>query len=77
MLNRRKFLKLFGLTSLALSFLPTIFMKQPFSKHYTDIETKSRVKNRLYGSPRRGCSTPDLAFENQEKRAKGLRDLVG
>lgn len=76
MLNRRKFLKLFGLTSLALSFLPTIFVKQPFSKQFAGFETESRVRNWLYGSPRRGCSTPDLAFESQVKRAEGLREFV-
>ena len=76
MLNRRKFLKLFGLASLALSVLPSIFVKESFSQSLEGPKEKSDVKNWLYGSPRRGCSTPDLAFESQGKRAEGLRELV-
>jgi hypothetical protein len=76
MLSRRKFLKLFGFASLAISFLPTVFVGNSFSRPLEEARGKSNLKNWLYGSPRRGCSTPDLAFENQSKRAEGLREFV-
>jgi len=76
MLSRRKFLKILGFASLAFSLLPTIFLKRSFAKSFEQVETKLRVRNWLYGSPRRGCSTPDLAFEYHRKRAKGLKDFV-
>jgi len=76
MLSRRKFLKVFGFASLAFSFLPTIFVRRSFSKSLEDIEAKFRVRNWLYGSPRRGCSTPDLTFEYHGKRVEGLKDFA-
>jgi hypothetical protein len=76
MLSRRKFLKLFGLASLTFSLLPSIFVGKSFSQPLEEVRGKSNLKNWLYGSPRRGCSTPDLAFENQSKRAEGLREFV-
>jgi len=76
MLSRRKFLKILGFASLAFSLLPTIFLKRSLAKSFERVETKLRVRNWLYGSPRRGCSTPDLAFEYHRKGVKGLRDFV-
>ena len=76
MLSRRKFLKILGFASLAFSLLPTIFLKRSLAKSFERVETKFRVRNWLYGSPRRGCSTPDLGFECDRKRVKGLKDFV-
>lgn len=76
MLSRRKFLKIFGLASLAFSLVPTIFARRSFSKPFEATKTKFGVKNWLYGSPRRGCSAPDLAFECQKKKEEGLKDFL-
>ena len=76
MLSRRKFLKVFGFASLAFSLLPTVFVKRSFSKSFEEKEAKFRVRKWLYGSPRRGCSTPDLTFEYHGKRVEGLKDFV-
>jgi hypothetical protein len=76
MLSRRKFLKLFGFASLTLSLLPSIFVREPCSQPLEDTRGRSKGKNWLYGSPRRGCSTLDLAFENQAKRSLGIRDFA-
>jgi hypothetical protein len=75
MLNRRTFLKLFGIASLTFSLLPSIFVRNFWSQPLEDTK-RSKGKNWLYGSPRRGCSTPNLAFESQVKRAAGFRDFA-
>jgi len=75
MLNRRKFLKVFGFASLAFSLLPSIFVKGSFSKSLEEREATFRVRNWLYGSPRRGCSTPDFALEYHDNVKKGLKDF--
>jgi hypothetical protein len=76
MLSRRTFLKLFGIASLSFSIFPSIYVKDTCSQPLVDKRGRSKVKNWLYGSPRRGCSTPDLAFESQGKRAAGFRDFA-
>jgi hypothetical protein len=76
MLNRREFLRIFGLASAALSLLPSIFVKDSCSQPLEDTGGGSKGKNWLYGSPRRGCSTPDLAFECQGKKTAGFRDFA-
>lgn len=76
MLNRRRFLKIFAFTSLALSFLPSILLGRSFSNCSENEKSGCGVKSWLYGSPRRGCSTPDLSFGYQSKDAKGLNDFV-
>jgi hypothetical protein len=76
MLNRREFLRIFGLASAAFSLLPSIFVKDSCSQPFEDRRGSSKGKNWLYGSPRRGCSTPDLAFENQGKKTAGFRDFT-
>jgi hypothetical protein len=75
MLNRREFLRIFGLASAAFSLLPSIFVRDTCSQPLEDERKRAKVKNWLYGSPRRGCSTPDLAFECQVKKTAGFRDF--
>jgi hypothetical protein len=75
MLSRRKFLKIFGFATLAFSLLPTIFVGRSSSKSFEGKEAKFRVRNWLYGSPRRGCSTPDLAFECHGNTEVKLKDF--
>jgi hypothetical protein len=76
MINRRKFLKVFGLAGLAFSFLPTIFAGRSFSKSPDYREANYRVKSWLYGFPRRGCSTPGLTLERLGEAERGLQDFV-
>ena len=75
MLNRRKFLKIFGFASLAFSLLPTIFVRRSFSEPLEDVRAKFKVRNWLYGSPRRGCSTPRWALECHGSGEVGLTDF--
>jgi hypothetical protein len=77
MFTRRKFLKVFGLTSLAFSFLPSFLINKSFSASLKDTDEVSPVRNWLYGSPRRGCSTPSVALDYHDKAEDGLRDFVG
>ena len=76
MLTRRRFLKVFGLASLAFSFLPTILAKGSFSEPLSSEEAGSRAKNWLHGFPRRGCSTPGLTLERVGETERGLQDFV-
>lgn len=76
MINRRKFLKVFGLASLAFSFLPAIFAKRSFSKPSDYGEVRYGVRNWLCGFPRRGCSTPGLTLDRLGEAQRGLQDLV-
>jgi hypothetical protein len=76
MFTRRKFLKVFGLASLAFSFLPTILTRRPLSEPLDPGETGFRVKNWLNGLPRRGCSTPGLTLERIGETERGLQDFV-
>jgi anaerobic selenocysteine-containing dehydrogenase len=76
MLTRRKFLKIFGLTGLAVSVLPSFLVKRSFSSSGDDSGTNPTVRNWLYGSAHRGCSSPDLAFEYHGKLEDGLKDLA-
>jgi hypothetical protein len=76
MFTRRKFLKVFGLASLAFSFLPTIFAKKSLSEPLDRREAGLRVKNWLYGYPRRGCSTPGLTLERLGEAGRDLQDFV-
>ncbi|MGB8658119.1 MAG: hypothetical protein WCE90_10110 [Candidatus Zixiibacteriota bacterium] len=76
MLSRRKFLKVLGLTSLAFSLLPSFLARKSFSSSVKDAEVACTTRNWLYGSPRRGCSTPNLAFEYHAGSEAGLQDFV-
>ncbi len=76
MFTRRKFLKVFGLASLAFSFLPAIFAKRSFSELSDCGKVGSRVRNWLCGFPRRGCSTPGLTLDRLGEAQRGLQDLV-
>jgi hypothetical protein len=76
MFTRRKFLKVFGLASLAFSFLPTIFAKKSLSEPLDRREEGLSVRNWLHGYPRRGCSTPGLTLERVGEAGRGLQDFV-
>jgi hypothetical protein len=76
MLTRRKFLKIFGLASLAFSFLPSIFARKSFSSSSEDAKPNSPVRNWLYGSARRGCSSPSFAWEYHGRLEDGVKDLA-
>ncbi len=76
MLSRRRFLKLFGFASLALSFLPSILLGGASPKCSKDEKSGVGVRNWLYGSPRKGCSSPNLAFEYRAKGEAGLRHMA-
>jgi hypothetical protein len=76
MLTRRRFLKIFGLASLALSFLPSISLGSSSSKCSEVQKSGLGAKNWLHGSPRKGCSSPNPAFEYRGKGAEGLRGFA-
>ncbi|MFH1336562.1 MAG: hypothetical protein ABII96_08595 [Candidatus Zixiibacteriota bacterium] len=76
MLTRRKFLKIFGLVGLAVTVLPSFLVKKSFSSSGDDPGTHPPVRNWLYGSARRGCSSPKLNFDYHGKLEDGLKDLV-
>jgi hypothetical protein len=77
MLTRRRFLKIFGLTGLAISLLPSFLVKKSFSTSVDDAGINAPVRNWLYGSARRGCSSPDLAWEYHGKLEDSLKDIAG
>lgn len=70
MLSRRKFLKIFSLSGLALFFLPSISKERSFSIGSEDEGGKHTVRNWLNGSPRRGCASP-----NADMRVRDLSDF--
>jgi hypothetical protein len=83
MLDRRKFLKIFGFTTLALSFLPGMFLSagSKFGKNSTvSATTKNKslnqTKNWLYGSSRKGCSTSRVAVDYHGSLEDGLDDFL-
>jgi len=76
MLTRRKFLQIFGLAGLAISILPSFLTRKSFSSTPGSFETTVPVRNWLYGSARRGCSSPDLAWEYHGKLENGLKDFA-
>lgn len=76
MINRRKFLKLFGFVSLAVSFLPTIFASKSFSSSFGEARSVPAVKNWLHGSSRKGCSTSRVALDYHGSLENGLDDFL-
>ena len=76
MISRRKFLKVFGLASLAFSFLPTIFTRKSLSEASDCERAGVKGRNWLYGYPRRGCSTPGLTLERLGEAGRDLQDFV-
>jgi len=76
MLDRRKFLKLFGLAGVALSFLPTVFVRKSFSSSLEEARPVPKVKNWLYGSSRKGCSTSRVAMDYHGSLEDGLDDFL-
>ena len=76
MLTRRKFIRIFGLAGLAVSVLPSFLVKKSFSSSVDDAPMHPPVRNWLYGSARRGCSSPDLAGEYHGRLENGLKDFA-
>jgi hypothetical protein len=76
MLDRRRFLKIFGFITLAFSFLPGIFLKGSASSATRETTSVAQVKNRLYGSSRKGCSTSRVAVDYHGSLEDGLDDLL-
>jgi hypothetical protein len=83
MLDRRKFLKIFSFTTLALSFLPGMFLSagSKFGKNSTVSATAknkslNQTKNWLYGSSRKGCSTSGVAVDYHGSLEDGLDDFL-
>jgi hypothetical protein len=76
MLDRRKFLKIFGFITLAFSFLPSIFLKNSTFSETTNRESSNQAKNWLYGSSKKGCSTSSLALDYHGSLEDGLDDFL-
>lgn len=76
MLTRRRFLKIFGFASLAFSLLPNFLVRKSFSSSMKEKDNPSKVRNWLYGYPRRGCSTLNFAMEYHGKMEDDLKDFV-
>jgi anaerobic selenocysteine-containing dehydrogenase len=76
MLNRRKFLKISGLITLAFSFLPKLFLKNSSSAPTLKNESSNGTLNWLYGSSRKGCSTSRLAMDYHGSLENGLDDFL-
>jgi hypothetical protein len=76
MLDRRKFLKILGFAGLAFSFLPTLFMRKSVALSLNDTGAVPKVKNWLYGSSRKGCSTSRVAMDYHGSLEDGLDDFL-
>lgn len=76
MLDRRKFLKIFGFITLAFSFLPGIFFKNSTPSATTENKSLNQTKNWLYGSSRKGCSTSRVAMDYHGPLENGLDDFL-
>ena len=76
MLDRRKFLKIFGFTTLAFSFLPNIFYKNSSFSATGNTVSLGQTKNWHYGSSRKGCSTSKVAMDHHGSLEDGLDDLL-
>jgi hypothetical protein len=77
MLDRRKFLKIFGFVTLAFSFLPGILSRDSTISAMT-VKSKSlhQTKNWLNGSSRKGCSTSKVAVDHLGSLEDGLDDFL-
>ncbi|MCK4428262.1 MAG: hypothetical protein KAW16_07260 [candidate division Zixibacteria bacterium] len=76
MLDRRKFLKIFGFITLAFSFLPGMFLKNSAFSATTKNQNLNKTKNWLYGSSRKGCSTSRVAMDYHGSLEDGLDDFL-
>jgi hypothetical protein len=76
MLDRRKFLKISGLVTLAFSFLPSIFLKNSSSSAIPENKSLKQTKNWLCGSSLKGCSTSSLAMDYHGSLEDGLDDFL-
>jgi anaerobic selenocysteine-containing dehydrogenase len=76
MLDRRKFLKISGLVTLAFSFLPSIFLKNSAFSAPADGESFKPTKNWLCGSSKKGCSSSSLAMDYHGSLENGLEDFL-
>jgi anaerobic selenocysteine-containing dehydrogenase len=76
MLERRKFLKISSLVTLAFSFLPSIFFKNSAFSAPANGESLKQTKNWLCGSSKKGCSTSGLALDYHGSLEDGLDDFL-
>jgi hypothetical protein len=76
MLDRRKFLKIFGFISLAFSFLPSMFLKNSTFSAATKSKSLKPIKNWLHGASRKGCSTSRVAMDYHGSLEDGLDDFL-
>jgi hypothetical protein len=76
MLDRRKFLKIFGFITLTFSFLPGMFLKNSTFSATTKNQNLNKTKNWLYGSSRKGCSTSRVAVDYHGSLEDGLDDFL-
>jgi hypothetical protein len=76
MLDRRKFLKIFGFITLAFSFLPGAFWRSSTLSATTKSENLKQTKNWLHGSSRKGCSTSRMAMDYHGSLEDGLDDFL-
>lgn len=74
MMNRRKFIKVFGIFSLGITFLPRFFTRRTWSEIGLPINVKA---NRFWlsGIPKRGCSSSFLISEQNVSFENYLYDL--
>lgn len=76
MLDRRKFLKIFGCISVTFSFLPGMFFKNSAFPATTKNINSNQAKNWLRGSSRKGCSTSRVAMDYHGTLEDGLDDFL-
>jgi hypothetical protein len=73
-MDRRKFIKVFGILSLGITFLPQFLTKKTFNKISFPRNTNA---NRfwLWGIPKRGCATSYLLSEQGNSFESCLHDI--
>ena len=74
MMDRRKFIKVFGILSLGITFLPLLLTKKPFNLiSFTGNANANRFW--LWGFPKRGCATSYLISEQENSFENCLHDI--
>ncbi len=74
MISRRKFIKVFGILSLGITFLPQFLAKRPFFRtSFSGNVNADRFW--LLGLPKRGCATSYLLSEQNNSLENCLCDL--
>ncbi len=76
MLDRRKFLKIFGFIALGFSFLPGMFFKNSTLSATAENESLNQTKTWLCGSSRKGCSTSRVALDYHGSLEDGVDDFL-